>query len=101
MLLGNIFRSQIIVQSTKQGKKELPTPCSECMIATTAIATSTSIRHSIVPDVTMTRFCQLMLGEHSASIYQIMDILLSGQGSFVRETLNYLLKFLFYKNANV
>ena len=83
--------------SINKTKKELPTPCSECMITTTAIATSTSSRHSTVPDVTMRRFCQLILGENYDSIYQIMDILLSGQGSFVRETSNYLLTFQFYK----
>ena len=87
--------------STNKTRKGLPTPCSESMIATTAIATSTSSRHSTVPDVTMRRFCQLMVGGHSASIYQVMDILLSGQGSFVRETSNYLLKFQFCKNSNV
>ena len=83
--------------SINKTRKELPTPCSESMIATTANATSTSSRHSTVPDVTMRRFCQLMFGKNCASIYQIMNILQSGQGSFVQETSNYLLKFQFCK----
>ena len=56
------------------------------------LSTITSIsnkRPSPIPDVTIKRFCQLMLGEHSSTLYQIMDILLSGQGSFVRETSDY------------
>ena len=81
--------------SINKTRKEIPTPCNDSMLARTAIATSTSSRHSTVPDVTIRRFFQLMLGENSASNYQIMDILLSGQGSFVRETSNFLLKFQF------
>ena len=48
---------------------------------------------STVRDETMRRFCQLMLDEHCASIYQIMDILLCDQGIFGRETSSSLPKF--------
>ena len=101
LLVAEEYLSKSNHPSDNKTRKELPTPCSESMIAKTAIATSTSGGHSTVPDVTMRRLCQLMLGEHSASIYQITDILLSGQGSFVREISNYLLKFQFCKNPNV
>ena len=43
--------------------------------------TTSNKRASTIPDLTVKRFCQLMRGEHSSSLYQIMDILLSGQGS--------------------
>ena len=78
---GSITRLHVAVEylsnypSINKTRKELTTPCSESMIGTSTIATSTSCRHSTVTDVTMRRFSQLMLGEHSASIYQIMDIL--------------------------
>ena len=67
--------------------------------AAKSISTSTANkRSSTVPDVTIKRFCQLMLGEHSSTLYQIMDILLSGHGSFVRETSNSCITFQFCKN---
>ena len=62
---------------------------------------TTTIHASTIPDVTVKRFCQLMLGEHSSSLYQIMDIILSGQGSFVRETSDYLINFQFCKSSTV
>ena len=43
----------------------------------------------------------LMLGEHSFSLYQIMDILLSGRESFVSETSDYLINFQVCKNSTV
>ena len=66
------------------------------------ITTTTSNKlASTIPDVTVKRFCQLMLGEHFSSLYQVMDILLSGQGSFVSETSDYLINFQFCKNCSV
>ena len=68
--------------SVAKNQKKLPAPLNEA--AATSISTFTANkRSSTVPDVTLKRFCQLMLGEHSSTLYQIMDILLSGQGSFV------------------
>ena len=72
-------------------KKKLPSP---------SITTTSNKRPSPIPDVTIKRFCQLMLGECSSTLYQIMDILLSGQGSFVRETSDYLINFQFCKNSS-
>ena len=72
--------------SLNKTKKQLPSPSPVEVLST--ITTT---------DVTIKRFCQLMLGEHSSSLYQIMDILLSGQGSFVRETSDYLINFHFCK----
>ena len=77
-------------------KKQLPLPNHVKRLST--ITTTSSNEHaSNIPDVTVKRFCQLMLGEHSCSLYQIMDIFLSGQGSFVRETSDYLINFHFCK----
>ena len=42
-----------------------------------------------------------MLDEHSSSLYQIMDILLSGPGGFVRETSDYLINFQLCKISSV
>ena len=82
---------------TKNNQKQLPAPLSEA--APKSISTFTANkRSSTVPDVTMKRFCQLMLGEHSSTLYQIMDILLSGHGTFVRETSNSFITFQICKN---
>ena len=78
-------------------RKQLPNPVKRLSTITT---TTSNKRASTIPDVTVKRFCQLMLGEHS-SFYQIMDILLSGQGSVVRETSDYLINFQFCKNFSV
>ena len=83
--------------STKKTKKQLPLPNPVKSLSTI----TTTIPASTIPDVTVKRFCQLMLGEHSSSLYQIMDIILSGQGSFVRETSDYLINFQFCKNSTV
>ena len=71
--------------STNKTKKQLPLP-NPVKRPSTITTTTSNKRASTIHDVTVKRFCQLMLGEHSASLYQIMDILLSEQGSFVRET---------------
>ena len=85
--------------STNKTKKQLPLPNPVKKLST---ITTTSNKHaSTIADVTIKRFCQLMHGEHSSSLYQIMDILLSGQGSFVRETSDYLMNFQFCKNSSV
>ena len=83
--------------SVTKNQKQLPAPLSEA--AAKSISTFTANkRSSTVPDVTLKRFCQLMQGEHSSTLYQIMDILLSGHGSFVRETSNSFITFQFCKN---
>ena len=85
--------------STNKTKKQFPLPNPVKKLST---ITTTSNKHAFtIPDVTIKRFCQLMHGEHSSSLYQIMDILLSGQGSFVRETSDYLMNFQFCKNSSV
>ena len=84
--------------SLTNNQKQLPAPLSEA----TAKSISTSPankRTSTVPNVTIKRFCQLMLGDHSLSLSQIMDIPLSGNGSFVRETSNSFITFQFCKNG--
>ena len=86
--------------STNKTKKQLPLPNPAKRLSTITTTTSNK-RASTIPDVTVKRFCQLMLGEHSSSLYQIMDIILSGQGSFVRETSDYLINFQFCKNSTV
>ena len=86
--------------STNKTKKQLPLPNLLKILSTITTNTSNK-RASTIPDVTVKRFCQLMLGEHSSSLYQIMDIILSGQGSFVRETSDYLINFQFCKNSTV
>ena len=58
-------------------KKQLQSPVLEKVFSTITTTTSNK-RPSPIPDVTIKRFCQVMLGEHSSSFYQIMDILLSG-----------------------
>ena len=86
--------------STNKTKKQLPLPNPAKRLST--ITTTTSNKYaSTIPDVTVKRFCQLMLGEHSSSLYQIMDKILSGQGSFVRETSDYLINFQFCKNSTL
>ena len=83
--------------STNKTKKQLPLPNPVKRLST--ISTTTSNKSaSTIPDVTVKRLCQLMLGEHSSSLYQIMDILLR---SFVRETSDYLINFQFRKNSSV
>ena len=86
--------------STNKTKKQLPLPNPAKRLSTITTTTSNK-RASTIPDVTVKRFCQLMLGEHSSSLYQIMDIILSGQGSFVRKTSDYLINFQFCKNSTV
>ena len=86
--------------STNKTKKQLPLPNSAKRLSTITTTTTSNKRASTIPDVTVKRFCQLMLGEHS-SLYQIMDIILSGQGSVVRETSDYLINFQFCKNSTV
>ena len=94
------YLSKFNLVSTTKFKKQLPLPNPAKRLST--ITTTTSNKHaSTIPDVTVKRFCQLMLGEHSSSLYQIMDIILSGQGSFVRETSDYLINFQFCKNSTV
>ena len=85
--------------SNNKIKKQLflPNPMKKLLTITT-----TSNKHaSTIPDVTIKRFCQLMFGELSSSFYQIMYILLSGQGTCVRETSDYLINFQFCKNSSV
>ena len=76
----------------------MPNPVKRVSSITT---TTSNKRTSTIPDVTVKRFCHLMLGEHSPSLYQIMAILSIGQGSFVRETSDYLINFQICKNSSV
>ena len=94
------YLSKLNHVSTNKTKKQLPLPNPVKRLSTITTTTSNKCA-STIPDVTVKRFCQLMLGEHSSSLYQIMDIILSGQGSFVRETLDYLINFQFCKNSTV
>ena len=73
---------------TNKTKKQLPLPNSVKRLSTITTTTSNK-RASTIPDVTVKRFCQLMLGEHSSCLYQITDIILSGQGDFVLEISDY------------
>ena len=91
------YLSKSTSSSVTKNQKQLPAPLSETT-ANSIKTFMTNKRSSTVPDVTMKRFCQLMLGEHSSTFYQIMDILLSGNGSFVRETSNIFIAFQFCKN---
>ena len=79
-------------------KKQLPSTFREKVLST--FTTTSNKRPSPIPDVTIKRFCQFMLGEHSSTLYQIMDILWSGQGSLVRETSDYLINFQFCKKSS-
>ena len=81
-------------------KKQLPLPNLVERLSTITTTTSNK-RASTIPDVTVKRFCQLMLGEYSSSLYQIMDIILSGQGSFVSKTSDYLKNFQLCKYSTV
>ena len=83
--------------SVTKNQKQLPTPLSEATAKFISTFTANK-RSSLVPDVTMKRFCQLTIGEQSSTLYQIMDILLSGHGSFVRENSNSFITFQFCKN---
>ena len=98
--IGVEYLSKSNQHSINKIKKQLPSPVREKVLSTITTTTSKK-RPSPIPDVTKKRFCQLMLGEHSSTLYQIMDILWSGQGSFVRETSDYLKNFQFCKNSNV
>ena len=91
------YLSKSTSSAVTKNQKQLPAPLSEATAKSISTFT-TNKRSSTVPDVTMKRFCQLMLGEHSSTLYQIMDILLSGHGSFVRETSNSFITFQFCKN---
>ena len=75
-----------------KNQKQLPAPLSEATVKSFKNFTANK-RSFTVPDVTIKRFCQLMLGEQSSTLYQIMDILLSGHRSFVRETSNSFITF--------
>ena len=91
------YLSKSTSSSVTKNQKKLPAPLSEA--AAKSISTFTANkRSSTVPDVTLKRFCQLMLGEHSSTLYRIMNILLSGPGSFVRETANSFITFQFCEN---
>ena len=91
------YLSKSTSSSVTKNQKKLPAPLSEA--TATSISTFTANkRFSTVPDVTLKRFCQLMLGEHSSTFYQIIDILLSGHGSFMQETSNSFITFQFCKN---
>ena len=83
--------------SVTKNQKQLPAHLSEATAKSISTFT-TNKRSSTAPDVTMKRFCQLMLGEHFSTLYQIMDILPSGHGSFVRETSPSFITFQFCKN---
>ena len=99
MLLWSTCQNVIMFFSNKT-KKQLPLPNLVKRLSTITTTTSNK-RASTIPDVTVKGFCQLMLGEHSSSLYQIMDIILSGQGSFVRETSDYLKNFQLCKSSTV
>ena len=93
-----ISRLHVAVEyHSKSTYSSLPAPLSEATAKSISTFTANK-RSSTVPDVTMKRFCQRMLGEHSSTLYQIMDILLSGHGSFVRETSNSFITFQLCKN---
>ena len=67
--------------SVTKNQKQFPASLSEATAK--SLSTSTANRRSsTVPDVTIERFCQLILVEYSSSLDQIMDILLCGQESF-------------------
>ena len=91
------YLSKSTYSSVTRNQKQLPAPLSEATAKSISTFTANK-RSSTGPDVTMERFCQLMLGEHSSTLYQIIDILLSGHGSFVRETSNSFITFQFCKN---
>ena len=77
MLLWSTWQN-LILFTTNKTKKQLPLPNPAKRLSTITTTTSNK-RASTIPDVTVKRFCQLMLGEHSSSLYQIMDIVLSGR----------------------
>ena len=51
--------------SVTKNQKQLPAPLSEATVKSISTLTANK-RSSTVPDVTMKRFCQLMLGEHNS-----------------------------------
>ena len=63
--------------STNKTKKQLPLPNPMKRLST--ISTTSNKRASTIPDVTVKRFCQLMIGEHSSFLYQIMIYLYVGR----------------------
>ena len=75
------YLSKSTSSSVTKNQKQLPAPLSEATAKSISTFTANK-RSSTVPDVTIKRFCQLVLGEHSSTLYQIMDILLGGHGSF-------------------
>ena len=85
------------ISSVTKNVKQLPALLSEATAKFISTLTANNCS-STVPDVTMKLFCQLMLGKHSSSLYQIMDILLSGLASFVQGTSNSFITFEFWKN---
>ena len=91
------YLSKSTSSSVTKNQNKFPAPLSEAT-AKSISSFTTNNRSSTVPDVTMKRFCQLMLGEISSTLYQIMDILLSGHGSFVRKTSNSFITFQFCNN---
>ena len=86
--------------STNKTEKKFPLSHPVKRLSTITTTTSNK-RASTIPDVTVKRFSHLMLGEQSSSLYQIKDTLISGQGSFVRGTSDYLINFQFCKNSSV
>ena len=95
--IGVEYLSKSTYSSVTENQKQLPAPLSEATAKSISTFTANK-RSSTVPHVNMKRFCQLMLGEHSSTLYQIIDILLSGHGSFVRETSDSFITFQFCKN---
>ena len=91
------YVSKSTSSAVTKNQKQLSASLSEATAKSISTFTANK-RSSTIPDVTMKRFCQLMLGEHSSTLYQIMDILLSGHGSFVRETSNSFMTFQFCEN---
>ena len=85
------------ISSVTKNVKQLPALLSEATAKLINTLTANNCS-STVPDVTMKLFCQLMLGKHSSSLYQITDILLSGLASFVQGTSNSFITFEFWKN---
>ena len=60
------YLSKSTSSAVTQNQKQLPAPLSEATAK--SINFTTNKRSSTVPDVTMKRFCQLMLAEHSSTL---------------------------------
>ena len=86
---------------TNKTKKQLHFSNLMKRLSTITNTTSNKLTNMLLLSPMWKKICQLMLGEHSSSLYQIVDILLSGQGSFVRETSDFLGNFWFCKNSSV